>query len=419
MSSECRVKDKSAFSVCVIGDAGGAHVSTRLSAISKQRAEVHLLSSRTSNLDIRTESVIAADGNSMMPPFLRWARAIKKSAGDVVSIQYANSWGAWVFALSRDRRTMILTVMGGDVLHEEQSKPHPLAIWLTHLVLKRADLITVKSSHLADVLSSQGIPEDRMTRLDWGIDGSIFKPGRCAQARQEMGLPNDSLIVFSPRILSSFYRIDVIVRAFAQVIAKEDDAVLVISEYEAEPGYRERLEDIAGSLGILDAIRFRERMTATEMATMYQSSDVVVGIPPSDGFPQTVLEAMACDIPNIVAPLVTYQEMLVADENVIFAKPNPDDLASAILRLKQNDQLRARLVQGGAKLLANFPSLDQSAFRLVTHLKRLSNKKTQNRLALSERCVGWFILLGFSLRVWIFHHCVKRLQSRPTASRGP
>ena len=404
------------FSVCIIGDAGGAHVASRISAMSEQSVELHLLTSRPTSLNLRDVSVVDAGDGLQVPPFLKWHRAIKDSAGDVVNIHYANSWGAWVFALSGDRRAMVLTVMGGDVLLEEQSKPHPLAVWLTRLVIQRADLITVKSSHLADVLSAQGVKQDRMTRLNWGIDRSIFKPGQRASARQTMMLPKNSFVVFSPRILNSFYRIDVIVRAFAQLKPKENDVILVISEYEAEAGYKEYLEDLARSLGIFDAITFKPRMTAIEMATMYQSSDVVVGIPPSDGFPLTILEAMACEVPNIVTPLKTYREMLVANDNVIFALPNPENLATAMIQLRENDQLRDGVIQGGVKFLEGLPNLDQSASSLIAYLMRFRKSNTHNQTKLFTRCLGWFVLLGFSLRYCMSRRHAKRQLFQGTGS---
>lgn len=404
------------ISVCVIGDAGGAHVSSRISAMSKQEVKIHLLTNRSPSLNLQNVSVIDTENSLRVPPFLKWYKAIKASAGDVVNIHYANSWGAWVFALSGDRRAMVLTVMGGDVLLEEQSKQHQLAIWLTRLVIKRADLITVKSSHLADVLSAQGVKQDRMTRLNWGIDRSIFKPGQRASARQTMMLPKNNFVLFSPRILNSFYRIDVIVRAFAQLKLKKNDAILVISEYEAGAGYKAYLEDLARSLDIFDGITFKTRMTAIEMATMYQSSDAVIGIPPSDGFPQTILEAMACEVPNIVAPLETYQEMLVANGNIIFARPTPDDLATAMIQLRENDQLRDGVIQGGLKLLDDLPNLDQSASSLITHLKRFSKNNTHNQIKLFTRCLGWIVLLGFSLRYCMSRRHAKRKFSQHTES---
>ena len=388
----------SSLNVCVIGDGGGAHVRSRVDALASCVDGVHLLTPRASDLTTVTETVVENSEAATFETFRRWRDVISSCAGDVVHIQYASSWGAWVFALMNDPRPMVLTVMGGDVLFNEQSKPHPLARWLTRCVLDRANVITAKTDHLASSMVALGVDEQKIARLVWGIDTDIFSPGDKATARSSIGVDADALVVFSPRMLNPFYNIDVMIRAVAKVRAIFPNVQLLLSEYEAQAGYRQELESLAKDLGVADVVTFVGSLTPDEMATYYRASDVAVGLPPSDGFPQTVFEAMSCGTVNVVTPLDRYAEFIDDGETAIYAAPDPDTLSEKLMMLFSDPGMRAQIADAGIQKMTEIPNLNDSAREIANVMGDARARSVGQPLNPLRRWMGWLILLGLSMR---------------------
>jgi hypothetical protein len=71
--------------------------------------------------------------------FLDFRRLIKTTSPDVFHVHYAYSTWAWL-AAALGVRPLVVSIMGGDVLFEEQGAPTPRGIALTKRLLAAADL---------------------------------------------------------------------------------------------------------------------------------------------------------------------------------------------------------------------------------------------------------------------------------------
>lgn len=392
-------QDKVQANLCLIGDAGGAHVRRRVLALAEAGAFVDLLTPRASGLCHHVninETVVTDDGGTDI--YAAWSHAIATSSAPWVNIHYASSHGAWTFALSGDQRPMILNVMGGDVLFDEQSNPHAIARQLTGNVLRRADRVTVKSAFLGTAACNAGARSGAIERLFWGIDRDIFNSGSMPQARLDMGLPAQGFIVFSARPLGPFYRIDVVLEAVAEIRNIGRDIHLVISEYEADPKYLSMLEARAIELGVSDRVIFRSSMTAKDMVAMYRAADISVGMPPSDGFPQTALEAMACNCINVMSPLARYREFVKDDESAVFVAPTAEALAIGLVNLFDDPSRRQRIIAGGRSVIDRLPTLAASASRMLDITRTLPAQTAAARPAWLAKLFGRAVLAFLSRR---------------------
>lgn len=381
--------------ICVIGDGGGAHVKTRVQALLRCGAKVELLTPRPSGISGVHETVVENDGGNDI--FGHWSRAIANSSAPIVNIHYGSSHGAWTFALSDDRRPMMLNLMGGDVLSDEQSNPHFMARKLTGMVMRRADVVHVKSDFLHDAATRAGVQASSIQKLFWGIDRQVFVSGPAP--REQLGLSPTRFIIFSPRPLSGFYRIDQVVQALPHLLETGVDPELVISEYEADPVFLGAIRQLVADNNLDDRVHFRGAMDTQQMADMYRSVDVCVGIPPSDAFPQTVLEAMACDCVNVMTNLPRYQEFVRDGESVLFTEPTPEAIAHVIANLARDDKLKQRLVAGGRAVVDNLPTLDESAQQLISEMEKMPASTTGKTPSWGDRASGRVALAALSRRV--------------------
>jgi glycosyltransferase involved in cell wall biosynthesis len=289
--------------------------------------------------------------------FLDFRRLIRTTSPDVFHVHYAYSTWAWL-AAGLGVRPLVVSIMGGDVLFEEQGAPTPRGIALTKRLLGAADLITAKSDFLISVLDQLGGYGSKAERIIWGVDPEQFRPLDASALRTDYGIPASARIILSPKILQPFYNIDVLVGAMALVVSKVPDAHLVVTEYGADPQYRAAIDRQIERLGLAGHVTFVGHVPHDRMPMFYSLAEVAVGIPHSDGLPQTLLEAMACGVPNVVGRLDRYGEITKDGESVLFADIEPASVAEAIVRLLQDDALRNSIAAKGREIVvnvANFP----------------------------------------------------------------
>ena len=105
--------------------------------------------------------------------FLKFLRATRP---DIVHVHFAYAYYGWMAALM-GCRPLVVTVMGGDVLFEEQGAPIPHGKWLTLQLLRNADYITSKSNYLTAALHRFGGINGRIERIFWGIPLAELRSG--------------------------------------------------------------------------------------------------------------------------------------------------------------------------------------------------------------------------------------------------
>lgn len=367
--------------ILAIGSAGSTHVASRVRCFAERGHHVTLLTEQAAGLQgVREITPSAPPGQDqwvaraagmfgkvlrrdltgpadMVRLMLDFRRKLRSADADVIHVHFAYSTWAWM-AAALGARPLVVSVMGGDILFEEQGAPTPRGIALTKRLLGHADLITSKSNFLIGVLDELGGYGAKAIRVVWGVDPALFKPGDSRAARQAKGLPSDAKVVLSPKILTPFYNIHVLVEAMPEIVARVPEAHLVLTEYGADPAYRAALIDRIGELGLSDAVTFVGRVAHAEMPEFYALADVAVGIPASDGLPQTLLEAMACGVPSVIGPLDRYGEIVRHEESVLLADITPSAVAAAVVRLILDGTLHAHLSSRGRAIVeaeANFP----------------------------------------------------------------
>ncbi len=342
----------------VLGSAASPHVLARAKALADLGHGVTLLSPTPpfGPADGLTVEVLRGGRLALA---LRTAWRLWTLRHDAVHAHYAAEIGTWVAALL-GRRPLAISVMGGDILFEEQGSLGPVGRFLTRVAVRRAKLVTVKNARLRQRVLDMGVPAGRVVEVIWGVDPDRFRPdpeARLAQ-RADWDLPADGVVVFSPRILAPFYRQHVILEAFGRVIARHPAAYLVFTTFGAAPGYRRQLLDRAADLGIADRLRWTAPVPQAGMARLFAACDLVVSLPASDGFPQAVLEAMACGVACVVTDLPEFRPLLKHGENAVMVAPEVDGLAPVLDGLLADPQRRSAVGAEARKAVqeaANFP----------------------------------------------------------------
>ncbi len=394
--------------VCVIGDTGGVHVRTRTLAMAARGYRMCAITPRVGHggeLQERSPHMARFGDRGVLRRFNELAgmldhyRLVRDCPGDIVHIHYACSLGAWLWLITGCRRPMIVSVMGGDVLFDEQGNLPRLARWMTRLVLRRANIVTAKSDYLVTALIDLGVTEEKIEKVIWGVDPQRFHHSPSGALRTELGLGPADRVILSPRILRPFYNIMAIVEAMPHILERVPRARLIVTEYESDPGYRSRVVSKARELGVDHAVILVGVVPHARMPEYYSLADVAVGIPPSDALPQTLLEALACGTPNVVTRLARYEELLADGETAVFVELEPEAVAAGVLRILEGAELAGRMSDAGVKLVLKVANLPRQLDRVESLYQNLDTAGSVSPVPLWIRLAMAVMLGGLAVQL--------------------
>jgi len=354
------------LTICAIGSSSSTHVVSRVKCFADRGHRVFLICDSRAGIEGVTELVPSGRpirGLRSLSLLLSVPGLIRRCRPDVVHVHFAYSPLAWMAAVA-DRYPLVVSVMGGDVLFDEQGRPTPSGRGLTLRLLESADLITSKSDFLIGVLDRLGGFGAKAVKVVWGVDLKHFRRVDAGGLRAALGLGREDRVILSPRILQRFYNVHLIVEAMPRVIAAIPKARLLITEYHADPAYRDEICRRVEALGLREHVRFVGSVPHEEMPQHYSLADVTVAVPPSDGLPQTLLEGMACGAPSILSRLPRYEELVTHGESALFVDVSRESIADGVIRMLEDADLRERIASAGREIVATHADLDRDADRM-------------------------------------------------------
>lgn len=240
-------------------------------------------------------SVEISDKSTLLP-VARWAR--KTGVGSLL--------------LSHERLDAMLALRTGVSL--------PVTA-LNRVLARQFDGIVVTSSfarrEFAAVAAAAGTP---LHRVPLGVDLETFRPAPPALRRGEpLRLVHVGRLSRekSPHL------------AVATAVALHGRGVAVQLDVYGKGPHRAELEDIAGDA----PVTFHGHLTSPRaLAARIGDADIALSVCPGETFGLAVLEALACGTPVVTADVGGARE-LVDDWSGAWAKPDPEALADAVLRL--------------------------------------------------------------------------------------
>ena len=155
-----------------------------------------------------------------------------------------------------------------------------------------ADAVITVADALKTRLIELGAPANKITTLRNGVDLEMFRPLDRKNIRRVMGLGGPVIASVGHLIERKGHHL--VIDALASI----PDATLLI----AGDGEEERaLKTQAKRLGLRERIRFLGAVPHGELADIYNAADVLVLASSREGWPNVLLEAMACGTPCVAA----------------------------------------------------------------------------------------------------------------------
>ncbi|WP_421958343.1 D-inositol-3-phosphate glycosyltransferase [Prescottella subtropica] len=185
--------------------------------------------------------------------------------------------------------------------------PEPVARQIgEQQVVAEADRLTANTADEAAQLTSiYGASPDRIDIVAPGADLTRYRPGDRLAARASFGLdPAETIVTFVGRI-QPLKAPDVLLRAAAEVIAREPGLPLRILVVGGPSGTGldkpDSLIDLAAALGIDARVTFLPPQPPDRLVDIYRASNLVAVPSYSESFGLVAIEAQACGTPVIAA----------------------------------------------------------------------------------------------------------------------
>jgi teichuronic acid biosynthesis glycosyltransferase TuaC len=191
-----------------------------------------------------------------------------------------------------------------------------------------------------------GINEEKVHVVPNGVDTRKFKPAGKAHARDLLNLPQDKNIVLFVGALRKIKGVDYLIEAAKNFVNTNTDLFMV----GRDDGLRKNLEKRAQELKIADRIRFIGPVNHEDVPLWISAADIMVLPSLSEGRPNVVLEALACEVPVVATDVGGIPELMVDGETgYLVPAKNPVELSRKINKLLEDKSQREYMGKLGRK----------------------------------------------------------------------
>lgn len=248
---------------------------------------------------------------------------------------------------------------GIDVIHAHLTYDH----WLARLVARRSGAMLARTFHATRVLRSEPFTRSLVNASRWlfvindtfagaavlrgkrpvftppPLDHRQFHPDG-ADVRAQYGLGGDAKLMMAIGKLSKGRGFEQVLETLALVLRQLPAVRLMIVGHGE---HRPALEEHSRSLGVSDAVLWAG-YHEDDLAEHYRAADLLLFTERgSDEGHRAVLEAMACAVPPVVAPIPGMRTLLHDfEERLIATTASPAALAAQAVRLLRADDRQLR-----------------------------------------------------------------------------
>jgi glycosyltransferase involved in cell wall biosynthesis len=162
--------------------------------------------------------------------------------------------------------------------------------------------------------------------------------GRAAE-RSELDLPADASVLGYAGRIDKVKRIDLLLKAFSQVLAQRPEARLVIV---GEGSLKAEMETLAGTLGVSQAVRWPG--FHRNMPKLLAAIDIYVQSSINEGLSLSILEAMAAEKAVVATSVGGTKEVITDGETGLLVPPGSSAaIATAVIALLDDPNRRASI----------------------------------------------------------------------------
>jgi glycosyltransferase involved in cell wall biosynthesis len=238
--------------------------------------------------------------------------------------------------------------------------------WIKRIYPQTDKIIAVSKGVAKDLAKSFGVPNEKIQVICNGIDLKFIEKAVQEPFNDIVWIRGNTPDIIACGRLQYQKNYPLLLEAFAKAQKHIDSRLLILGQGED----RSLLEGLVARLGIQDRVVFLgfQKNPYKYLA----ASDIFVLSSHWEGFPNVILEAMACNVPVISTRCPYGPEEIITDgvNGLLIPVGDKDAMAEAIIRLLKDKKLRKHLIMGGNKRVKDF-SIDKMTLEYEKAIKSI------------------------------------------------
>ena len=268
-----------------------------------------------------------------------WIRilfALKKIKPDIVHAQNLEMGVGGILAKFFLKKPYVVYGRGTDVY-----SPWLFKNTISKIIIKNAGAVIALTEDMKQKMNK--IYKRDIIVIPNGLDILKFNNLLKENIRKLMKISNDEKIIIFVGRLHPVKGIEYLIKALELIRQKNAKTKLIIVGDGEE---MERLEKLVKELNLTNNVMFVGRISNEDIPKYMTLSDVLVLPSLKEGFPITLLEAMASGLPIIATNVGGVPEIIKNGENGFLVEPkNPEAIAEKVLLLFENNELYKQIVE--------------------------------------------------------------------------
>jgi teichuronic acid biosynthesis glycosyltransferase TuaC len=222
------------------------------------------------------------------------------------------------------RKPLVITARGSDLnLISNYGIPRRLMQWAG----RQASYSVCVSRALQDTLIRLGFERERVVVLRNGVDLELFTPIDRTAARRSLGL-HDVRTFVSVGHLLELKGHDLAIRAIANAFPAAQ--LVIVGDGER----RQALQELAADLGVAERVSFTGAVPQDRLKEYFSAADALILASSREGWPNVLLESMACGTPVVATSVGGIPEIVAVPEaGIVVPDRTPEAIARGLARL--------------------------------------------------------------------------------------
>jgi len=228
--------------------------------------------------------------------------------------------------------------------------------WLERLLaLLSTRIVTLSPRQSAEIVALAVAPASKLTEVPLGVDLVPLLTAERGALRRELGIAAGVPLIGTVARLVPIKAVDTFIQAAAVVARQRSDARFVVA---GDGPLRAPLEELARTLGLKDRLVFLG--WRADLPAIYGDLDVVVLTSRNEGFPVSLIEALAARCAVVATAVGGVPDLIRDGINGYLVQPDdPNAVARAVENLLRSPDLRTRMGVAGRDSV--YPAYDASA----------------------------------------------------------
>jgi glycosyltransferase involved in cell wall biosynthesis len=223
-------------------------------------------------------------------------------------------------------RPVVVSARGSDI---NRYSTFTLIRSLLRYTLKRADKVIAVSKSLKEAMIQLGIPGGKISVISNGVDMKKFRALSKSEARVKLSLPVDGKVILSVGHLTRNKGFDLVIKA-VRILLEDRRQQNIRLNIVGDGIFVKDLERIVSELDVGSQVSLRGTVSHEELFLWYSAADLFCLASEMEGWPNVILESLACGTPVVATFTGGVPEIISSDKIGLITKRNERNIADTI-----------------------------------------------------------------------------------------